>query len=157
GSNPAMDELLGRLRSLAEEIAVETGSALTIDDSARTPAMNVNRILARRVKTFTGSSDLYQDPVVKSGPTDPTDWAHVSLVTSTTSARFPVSRDLDIVRGTPEFAEASSTGFAFEQMLTIARCIAYTGLDLLGDMEFRGFAEGELLRSVKAQGIERTP
>jgi hypothetical protein len=35
--------------------------------------------------------------------------------------------------------------------------VALTGLDLLGDMEFRGFAEGELIRTLKAQNIQRTP
>lgn len=155
-TNPQLDEAVARLRDLAERVAADTGSVANVDVQVEAPAFNVNRILARRVKTFADTLSLKQEKVVKTPLAGPSDWGHVSLVASTTRAVYPISES-DVEIGTPEFAEASRSDFAYQQMLTCAKAVALAGLDLLGDMELRGFAEGELIRSTKAQGLTRVP
>jgi metal-dependent amidase/aminoacylase/carboxypeptidase family protein len=155
-SNPELDRVIERISELVNDVATETGSGIEIDVLDRTPAINVNRILARRIKTFADNMGLKQDRVVKGPPGEPTDWGHVSLVTPTMRAMYPISED-HVEAGTEAFADASITEFAEKQMISCALAIALTGLDVLGDMEFRGFAEGELIRSLNAQGVKRMP
>lgn len=155
-TNPDMDALLAQVREVAEQPAGSGDVSASVEVVAQTPAMLVNRILARRVKTFTDSLQVKQDQVRKMAPGEPSDWGHVSLVSSTVQARYPVSEDAVEV-GTEAFAIASTSDFAQQQMRSTAIAVALTSLDLLGDMELRGFAEGELIRSLNAQGITRTP
>lgn len=155
-SNPDLDWLIARLRELAASIAVETGSTTEIDMAGGAPALNVNRIVARRMKTFGDTIGLKQNRIVKSVPTGASDWGHVSLITSSVEAAYPISED-DVQHGSEAFMQASISEYAYDQMLTASKVVALTGLDLLGDMEFRGFAEGELIRTLKAQGVKRAP
>lgn len=155
-STPVLVDCLDRVTELANEVAGQHSLVVdvTVDESC--PAFNVNRILARRIKTYADTLVLKQDPIVKSLPARPSDWGHVSLVTPTVLGAYPVA-DFPVEQGTDSFAEACRSDFAHQQMLTCAKAIALTGLDLLGDMEFRGFAEGELIRATTAQGLQRTP
>lgn len=155
-TNPDLNALIERVEALAQEAARDTGSTVTVDVVARTPAMNVNRILARRAKTFADRMGLKQDRIFKHTPRPASDWGHVSLVTPTAQVRYIVSEE-PVETGTLAFAEACTTAFAYEQMISAALTVGLTGLDTLGDMEFRGFAEGELIRTVKAQGVKRVP
>lgn len=155
-TNPELDALTARLREVADACAVAAGSTAEVETLLYVPAFNVNRLLARRMKTFGDNYGLRQDRIVKSDPSEPSDWGNVSLVTSTAQARFPISTDA-VQSGTESFMQASVSPYAYDQMLAASGAVTLTGLDLLGDMEFRGFAEGELIRTLKAQGITRTP
>lgn len=155
-TNPDLEALIARLREVAESCATSTGSTFETETLDRIPAFNVNRLLARRVKTFGDNIGLKQDRIVKTEPSTVSDWAYVSLVTSTLQASYPVSGH-EVEAGTDAFAQASASAYAYNQMLAAAGAVALTGLDLLGDMEFRGFADGELIRTLKAQGVSRTP
>jgi metal-dependent amidase/aminoacylase/carboxypeptidase family protein len=156
-TNPGLDQLIEHVVSLARAAALDTNSTEDITVETRVPATNVNRILARRVKTYVDNMGLVQDPIRKAAPGQPSDWAYPSMVVATVLSRFPVT-DGDLVEvGTPEFAEATQSEFAFKQVIATALGIGITALDTLGDMDFRGFAEGELIRSLKAQGVSRTP
>lgn len=154
-TNPDLDGLIARLRELAESVATETGSTTEIDMVGGAPAVNVNRIVARRMKTFGDSIGLKQNRIVKTEPSEASDWGHVSRITSTVEAAYPISED-DVRSGTEAFMQASVSQYAYDQMLAASTVVALTGLDLLGDMEFRGFAEGELIRTLKEQGVTRT-
>lgn len=117
-----------------------TGESLGDDTFA---AMLPSRILARRIKTFGDTLKMRQDRVTKQPPGSPTAWGAVSQVTPTAIARFPV--------------EPGDDDDARAQMRLMAQVLASTGLDVLGDMEFRGFAEGEFIRGLRQRGIERVP
>ena len=155
-TNPDLDALIARVRELADSSAAETGSITEIETIRGAPAFNVNRIVARRMKTFGDSIGLKQDRIIKTEPSRVSDWGHVSLITSTVEAAYPISED-DARAGSDAFMRASVAQYAYDQMLTASMVVALTGLDLLGDMEFRGFAEGELIRTLKAQNIRRAP
>ena len=155
-TNPDLNALIERIDALAQDAARETGSTVTVDVVSRTPAMNVNRILARRAKTFADRMGLKQDRIFKHAPRPASDWGHASLVSATVPVQYIVSQE-PVEAGTPAFAEACTTAFAYEQMISAALTVGLTGLDTLGDMEFRGFAEGELIRTLKAQGVQRIP
>ncbi|MBA2454891.1 MAG: hypothetical protein H0V47_17125 [Chloroflexia bacterium] len=155
-TNPDLDGLIARVRELAGSAAAETGSTAGIEIIGGVPAFNVNRILARRMKTFGDNIGLKQNRIVKSEPSRASDWGNVSLITSTVEVAYPISED-DVQAGTDAFMQASVSQYAYDQMLSASMVVALTGLDLLGDMEFRGFAEGELIRTLKVQGVRRTP
>lgn len=156
GSNPELDQAIERIQEQAATVEADTGAGIVLDVLERTPAFTVNRILARRIKTFADNMGLKQDRITKSPADGPSDWGHVSRVTSSVLARYPVSEDT-VEAGTEAFAEACASEFALKQMVSSALAVSLTGLDVLGDMEFRGFAEGELIRSLNAQGVKRTP
>ncbi len=155
-TNPDLDRLTASVRERAKLAASETGSSAEIEIVGGSPALNINRVLARRIKTFADTIGLNQDRIVKTQPSGSTDWGHVSLVTSVVEARYPISEDT-VESGTEAFTRASVSRYGFDQMLTASTAVASTGLDLLGDMEFRGFTEGELIRTLEAQGVKRTP
>lgn len=156
-ANAGIDRMIERVRDLANEAARDTGSTAVVDVSLRVPAMNPSRILSRRIKTYADNMGLVQDKVVKSAPAGPDDRAYASMVTGTSFARFPISEDADVQMGTPEFAEASVSEFAFKQMISASLAVGITAIDSLGDMEFRGFVDGELIRNLNAQGTKRPP
>lgn len=155
-TNPDLDGLIARVTELIESSGAETGSTPEIETIGGAPAFNVNRVIARRMKTFGDNFGLKQDRIVKTEPSGASDWGNVSLITSTVEAAYPISED-DVQAGTDAFMQASVSQYAHDQMLAASLVVALTGLDLLGDMEFRGFAEGELIRTLKAQDIRRTP
>jgi metal-dependent amidase/aminoacylase/carboxypeptidase family protein len=151
-----VDELVARIKDLANESARDTGSTVEVDVSHRTPAVNVSRILARRAKTFADRLGLRQDAIVKTPPVNPSDWGYLTQTTSATPIRYLVS-EIPVESGTAAFAEATNSGFAYEQMISASIAVGLTSLDCLGDMEFRGFVEGELIRTLNSQGIKRVP
>lgn len=156
-SDAGLDRLAEHVTDLARQAAGDTSSIETIEVLSRVSAMLVNRILSRRIKTYADNMGLQQDAIVKSPPGPPSDWAYPAMSMATTLARFPVTESEPVEMGTPAFADACNSEFAFKQMISAALGVSITALDTLGDMDFRGFAEGELIRSLKAQGITRTP
>jgi metal-dependent amidase/aminoacylase/carboxypeptidase family protein len=151
-----VDDLVARIEELAHESARETSSTVTVDVSRRTPALNVSRILARRAKTFADRLGLKQDAIVKTPPDMPSDWGHLTQSTAAVRIRYQISED-PVEHGTAAFAEASNSRFAYDQMISASIAVGLTCLDCLGDMEFRGFVEGELIRTLNSQGIKRVP
>jgi len=156
GTTPGLDDLVSRINDLARDAARETSSTVEIDVHSRIPALNVSRILARRAKTFADRTGLRQDAIVKTPPANPSDWGYLTQTTSAVQVRYLVS-DEAVEAGTSAFAEATNTGFAYEQMMSSAIAVGLTCLDCLGDMEFRGFVEGELIRTLNKQGVKREP
>lgn len=155
-TNGGLNRLIGRAEDLANEAARETNSIAVIEQTAKIPAGNVNRILARRIKTYVDAAKLEQDAIVKTAPTQPDDIAYAAIIAGTTACSFPISRE-PVEIGTEAFAEASISEYAFEQLDKAANGVAVTLLDALGDLELRGFVEGELIRGLTGQGIRREP
>lgn len=155
-TNDDLARLVAKLRDLVNQTALDTGATVDVAVVAGSPAMNVNRILARRIKTFGDNIGLKQDRTVKSAPSEVSDWGHVSLVSPTVEAAYPIATDA-VTIGSDEFKRASVSDFAYDQMITMSLVLARTGMDLIGDIELRGYAEGELIRTLKAQGVARTP
>lgn len=145
---------LQRLEGLVLDLVANEPVELT--EILRIPVGNPNRILARRTRTYADSVGLHQDRIVKTPPAEPDAWAWPAMVAGTIATRFPVSTD-EVEIGTEAFADASVSEFALDQMVKAGTAVAIVGLDCLGDMELRGFVEGELIRTLTSQGVRREP
>lgn len=145
---------LQRLEGLVLELVADEPVELT--EILRIPVSNPNRILARRTRTYADSVGLEQDRIVKTPPAEPDAWSWPAMVAGSIATRFPVSTD-EVEIGTEAFADASSSEFALDQMVKVGNAVAIVALDCLGDMEFRGFVEGELIRTLTPQGVRREP
>jgi hypothetical protein len=90
-SNAGLEALIEQVTALARNAALDTSSTESVDVVTRVPAMLVNRILARRIKTYADNMGLVQDTIVKSPAGPPLDLAYPSMSMATTLSRFPVS------------------------------------------------------------------
>jgi hypothetical protein len=141
-----------RLKDRADEAAggdggeVELAFANAIDD------MIVSRVLARRVKTYGDNLDLRMDKIVKAPPGAPSDWGNVSYTVPACETAFTITTD-SVTLGTPAFASAANTDEAYNQMIRLAECMAFTGLDILRDMNFRAIADDQLVKALAKRGI----
>lgn len=138
-------EAADRIAALARTRAETNGIDLEVERSPVTPEFQPSRILARRIKTFTDTFKFGHDRVTKEPIGAPTAWGGMSQVAASAKVRFPYS-------GKYEIDDAD-----LRQAFNIGAATAMAGLDVLGDMEFRGFAEGELVRGLRHRGIVRTP
>jgi metal-dependent amidase/aminoacylase/carboxypeptidase family protein len=142
-----LETIADRIAALARARSESTGAPVVVDRLAVFGPVQPSRILARRIKTFAGSLKMRQDRVVKEPLGPPTAWGAVSQVTPTAIARFPIEPP-----GT-----SAGQGDARDQMRLMSKALTSTGLDVLGDVEFRGFSEGELIRGLRERGIRREP
>jgi metal-dependent amidase/aminoacylase/carboxypeptidase family protein len=150
-SRSELIEISVRLKDRADEIAgngqeVDLAFANAIDD------MIVSRILARRVKTYGDNLDLRMDKIVKSPPGEPSDWGNVSYIVPAYEAALSFTTE-PVTPGTPAFAAAANTDEAYEQMIRLAECLAFTGLDILRNMTYRAIADDQLVKTLAKRGI----
>ena len=140
-----VQEILSQISALARTRANSAGSRVEIHSAEMLVEMLPSRILARRVKTFADTLKVKQDRIQKQPVGEPTRWGTVSHEVATAIVSFPITDD-----GVDEPGD-------IDQAMAIAKCGAGAGLDILGDMEFRGFVEGERIRALRERDIARTP
>ncbi len=146
-SDIVANDLVARITALARARAESSGIEIKIDRSNQRAEFQPSRILARRVKTFADTLKVSQDRVKKEPIGAPTFWGGVSRISATAKIRFPV----------PGTSDSSSPDQSIANAQGIGGATAAAGLDVLGDMEFRGFVEGEMIRGLREKGIVRTP
>lgn len=154
--SPRVEALVEQIMALASARAESSSVPVELLDYPLFREFQVSRIMARRIKTFGDTIGLRQDRIVKGVPGSPTDWGLVSFIAATVEAGFPITTE-PVRAGTTEFRDLSTTGEAYDQMILAAKSMALAGLDVFGDMEFRGFAEGEFIRGIKERGVRREP
>jgi hypothetical protein len=147
-SNELMD-----LSANVERIVDETsGSSVsfgsTVDDTI------VNRILARRVKTYADTLGYKLDKIHKSEPGPASGWGSVSHVSPTFLLHFPFTSD-SVIEGTPEFAAAAGRSESYDRAFQFAECLCMAGLDALRDMQFRSIADDQLVKALAKRGVHR--
>lgn len=147
-SNDLMD-----LSANVERIVDETPGATvtfgsTFDDTI------VNRILARRVKTYADTLGYKLDKIRKSEPGPASGWGSVSHVTPTFVLHFPFTSN-SVVKGTPEFSAAAGRSESYDRALQFAECLCMAGLDALRDMQFRSIADDQLVKALAQRGVHR--
>ncbi len=145
---------LRRMEDLVKDLV--SGESVELTEILRTPVGNPNRILARRTRTYADAAGLQQDRIVKTPFAEPDYWSWPAMVAGSIATRFPVSSD-EVEIGTEAFADASASEFALDQMVKAGSTVGVVAIDCLGDMEFRGFVEGELIRTLTPQGVRREP
>lgn len=151
-----VEAVVERIVSMMNMRAGKSGQSVEIERGLLLRDTQVSRILARRIKTFADTLKYQQDRIQKSPPGPPSGLGNISYFLPAVEARYPVESH-GHPKGTIEFRDASNTDEAYQRMLSLAKCAALAGLDMLGDMEFRGFAEGEFIRGMKERGISREP
>ena len=138
-------EIIDQISALVRTRVASTGAPVTISVPTMNLEMLPSRILARRIKSFTDTMKVKMDRVQKSPIGEPTHWGAVSHEVATALVGYPVIDD------------ESDGPDAIAQAMTIAKAAAGAGLDIFGDMEFRGFVDGERIRALRDRDLERTP
>ena len=134
-----------RVAELAErvrELVRSSGAGVDVVAGPIIPEMVPSRLLARRIKSFADTLLFKGDPIHKAPPAEPTPWGPVSHEVATAIVRYPLTDDL------PDDVQTA---------LTLAKAASGAGLDVLGDMEFRGFVDGERVRALNERGLKPTP
>lgn len=129
----ARDELMEKVRNIAEGAALITGARLKFTPSD-TPydEMITNYTVARRVKANFDAVGLHTAPA-KPGPgLASSDIGNVSQVVPTGSGSFPIIDEV-IPWHSQESAAAANTEVAYQAMLKAAKGLALTALDFLTD------------------------
>lgn len=139
-----VQEIVEQISALVRARAESSGVSVKITTSPIMKEMLPSRILARRVKSFTDTMKVKLDRVQKRAYEAPTRWGTVSHEVGTAIIRYPLYQD-------DERPDAVS------QAVMIAKAVSGAGLDLFGDMEFRGFVEGERVRALRERDLKRTP
>ena len=142
-----VDSAVERITALVDARAESSGDRGEIAIRSTMNEFLPNRILARRIKTFADTLKMPQDRVRKQPYGPPVPWGDVSHHVATAIARYPTNGSSDSGAEHPNLNQA----------ILIAKAVSGAGLDILGDMEFRGFAEGERIRALRERNIERTP
>ncbi len=134
-------EIVNQISALVRARVESTGIPVSISVSEMKLEMLPSRILARRIKTFSDTLKVKMDRVHKRPIDEPTYWGTVSHEVATAIVGYPLANGGDDV----------------EQAMIIAKATAGAALDLFGDMEFRGFVDGERIRALRERDLERTP
>jgi hypothetical protein len=141
------------LSANVERIVDETPDAtvtfgITFDDTI------VNRIVARRVKTYADTLGYKMDRTHKSDPGPASGWGSVSHIAPTFVLNFPFTSDT-VVKGTPEFAAAAGRSESYDRALEFAEALCMASLDVLRDMQFRSIADDQLVKALAQRGVNR--
>lgn len=153
-SRRRLTEIAVEMQLAANDIAGPLNLVASLVPSDVYDEMIVNRILARRVKTFADNLGPRMDKIRKGKVGGPTDWGDVSYYSPTFVAHYPIT-GAEVAFGTPEFAEVANTDAAYEISMRIGECLAFTSLDVIRDATFRAIADDQLVRAMAERGIER--
>ncbi len=153
-SRSELIETAVELKDRADAAAAEYAAAVEIDLGAAIDDMIVNRILARRVKTYGDTLRLTMDRIHKTPPGPPSDWGNVSYITPSAEVALRIT-DAPAKPGTPDFGALAASNEAHAQALLLGECLAMTGIDVLRDSTYRAIADDQLVKALAARGISR--
>jgi len=126
-----LDDLLEKVKNCAEAGALATGSDLDITEAGRRyEPMRPNPVLADFLRE--NLEELEEDIEEVSGGMGSTDMGNVSQVVPAIHPYIKIAE-----AGTPahseEFAQAADSELGYEAMITAAKSLAMTGVDILSD------------------------
>jgi len=132
-----MQELVDKVRAIAEGAASMTGARLTFERSEEPYYdMITNYPLARRIKKHLDDLGLQlPDPKVEPGKGS-TDWGNVSYEVPSVETSYPIV-DRVITWHSKEVVEAADSELGYANTLTVAKALALAGLDVLTDAALR--------------------
>jgi amidohydrolase len=131
-------ECLARVVACAEGAAKATGARLEFETEEGYAAMRSNAPLARRFARHLQSLGLPIDPTPERSRMGSTDMGDVSQALPVIHPYVSIS-PAPISGHTVEFRQAATSELGQERMITAAKALALTSLDVLADQEF--FAE----------------
>jgi hypothetical protein len=145
-------DLLGLSAAIQRVVDETPGASLTFGTTF--DDMIVNRIIARRTKTYADTFGFKFDRTHKSEPAPANGWGSVSYASPTFVLNFPFTTDT-VVRGDAEFGSAAVRSSSFDRAFEYARCLCLAGLDVLREIEFRSIADDQLVKALAKRGIRR--
>jgi len=116
--------------------------------------MIVNRILARRVKTYADTLGRKFNKTQKSDPAPASGFGAISYASPTFVLNFPIT-DEAVARGTAAFAGIADRSASYDRAFEYAECACLAGLDVLREMEFRSIVDDQLVKALAKRGITR--
>ena len=146
--------LYERIAALAETRARSGGAQVEVELTALAADMNPNRILARRAKTFANSHNVPLDRLGKRPHGPATDWGAVSYSSAVLRWPIPIS-DEHTTAYDARFAAVSNRADAYERIVPFAYIMAELAMDVLADLDLRGYAENDFVRGLHERGVNR--
>ncbi|MGH2560738.1 MAG: M20 family metallopeptidase [Thermomicrobiales bacterium] len=141
-----MNELVEKVRRIAEGAGLITGAELTFTRLARPNYdMITNYTLARRLKLNLDEVGLSLPDAKPEEGSGSTDWGNVSYVVPSVETSYPIL-DRVCTWHSQEVVEASDSVLGYRNTLLVAKAMALTGLDLLTDPALLSEVRGEFER-----------
>jgi amidohydrolase len=149
-----MNELLGKVRAIAEGAALITGATLEWIITAPASAdMITNYTLARAVKRGSDLARLELREAVAEEAAGSTDWGNVSYVAPSVETTFPIL-DGVCTWHSNEVVEAARSPMGYRNAVLVAKAMALAGLEVLRSEELRAEIRREFDERVPANGRE---
>jgi amidohydrolase len=132
-----MDELVDKVRAIADGAALITGARLELEFLSPANAdMVINYTLARVIGKYSEAVGL-ATPEAKAEPaTGSTDWGNVSYVVPSVETTYPIL-DRVCTWHSAEVVEASDSEMGYENTIRVAKAMALAGLDVMRDSGLR--------------------
>jgi amidohydrolase len=141
----AMNELVEKVRRIADGAALMTGASVEIEMPEEANSdMITNYTLARRLSQHLRALGMTLPEAKPEPATGSTDWGNISYVVPSLETSYPIL-DRVCTWHSQEVVEAANSELGFANTLLIARALALTGLDLIADPEFLASVKDEFL------------
>lgn len=127
-------QTLERVLNCGRAAATATGAGVELETKKGYEAMKPNRGLAAAFEKHLGALDWPLDPLPERQKMGSTDMGDVSQVMPAIHPYLTIGKD--VTGHTVEFREAALTDRGFQAMLTAAKAMALTGLDVLTEPAF---------------------
>jgi metal-dependent amidase/aminoacylase/carboxypeptidase family protein len=149
-----MDELVEKVRAIAEGAALITGARLEWEFISPANAdMVTNYTLARVIGKYSEAVGL-DTPEPKAEPASgSTDWGNVSYLVPSVETTYPIL-DHVCTWHSSEVVEASNSQMGYENTLRVAKALALAGLDVMRDPELRASVRDEFEQKVPEETRE---
>jgi metal-dependent amidase/aminoacylase/carboxypeptidase family protein len=129
----AMNDLVEKVRRIAEGASLITGAVATIEMPEEPNSdMIVNYTIARRLNQRMHEVGLALPEARAEPATGSTDWGNVSYVVPSVETSYPIL-DRICTWHSQEVVEAALSELGFANTLSVARAMALTGIDLIAD------------------------
>ena len=138
-----MEELVGKVRRIAEGAALITGAELSFDTSEK-PSwdMITNHTLATALKRNIDAVGLALPDAKAQEGSGSTDWGNVSYVVPSVETSYPIL-DHMCTWHSQQVVEAADSELGYANTLLVGRALAMTGVDLVTDDALRAAIRAE--------------
>jgi metal-dependent amidase/aminoacylase/carboxypeptidase family protein len=146
-----MEELVGKVRAIAEGAALITGARLEwVHPSPANADMVTNHSLARVLDGHLRALGMSMPEAVAEEGMGSTDWGNVSYVVPSVETSYPIL-DRICTWHSSEVVEAADSEMGYQNTVLVAKAMALAGLDVLRDKQIRAEVRAEFDRQVPVE------
>jgi amidohydrolase len=143
-----MDELVEKVRDIAEGAALITGAQLEwVHPSPANADMVTNYTLAGIIAKHTGAVGLDTPDAKAEQATGSTDWGNVSYAVPSVETSYPII-DRVCTWHSMDVVEAADSEMGYRNTILVAKAMALAGLDVLRDKDVRNAVRAEFDQKV---------